>query len=723
MVNFFTSGRTSSTKLQTCGHKHDDMRQLAAALIALVFLSSAAWTFTHEQEVEGWLVGQITPESEEVHQQLPLQDQERWLVVVVDFEEHTSNNGWGTTEANDMLIQAVVPYIEQLSAGEAALTITVHDSVVRADFPVETYGEDVNGKDTGADGTFLPSALAEEAVYSIKDQTEWEMFDLDGDGTIDRFLVLHTTKGQEENPGSSDRIWSHFTHFEEPIELPNERRIAHYTMASLQTGSSGVGTIIHEMLHQMGAIDLYPVHDEVAFQSWKGPGDWDIMASGNWNGGGRWPAMPTGANMELIRAERIETIDLTWPANTAQPCIGPTIALRGVTEEGAVLKIPLSETESVFVEHRSDTGYDSRLPGAGILVSYQDLSVGDFERNEVNTNPNQPWLKVIEADDGDDLVRGSNQGEASDLFLNNTSFGADGVKIRTHDGVLVPWIASVSGEENLTISFTAPSCNPMFNIDLSNHGTTVLSSESVALEIIGNTEPCTSELTSSDGRAVDLVRVEGGHQLNFSTEANGPSTAYIEGTITCDERSIDLRHPVHVLNRIPLTSMFEGTVHPTTTTVLNIPIASYGDDNQRFSVSVDGPLARVASGDSSLVVTEGASYELAIEPQNLLQENMLVYGTVVLATDDGMAWTIEVELQATSNTDSWWTPWTNPGRVIGLMLSILGLSALAGVIKKPDIKSQPGEDQSTVMPNNEQLDPWGRPLDEKASANPLDVQE
>ena len=699
------------------------MRQVAAALLALVFLSSAAWTFTHEPEVEGWLVGQITPEREEVHQQLPLQDQEHWLVVVVDFEEHTSNNGWGTTEANDMLNQAVVPYIEQLSAGEATLTITVHNSVVRADSPVASYGEDVNGKDTGADGTFLPSALAEEAVYSIKDEAAWEMFDLDADGTIDRFLVLHTTKGQEENPGSSDRIWSHFTHFEEPIELPDERRIAHYTMASLQTGSSGVGTIIHEMLHQMGAIDLYPVHDEVAFQSWKGPGDWDIMASGNWNGGGRWPAMPTGANMELIRAERIETIDLTWPANAAQPCIGPTIALRGVTEEGAVLKIPLSDAESVFIEHRSDAGYDSRLPGAGILVSYQDLSVGDFERNEVNTNPNQPWLKVVEADEGDDLVRGSNQGEASDLFLNNTSFGADGVKIRTHDGVLVPWIATVSGEENLTISFTAPSCNPAFRIDLSNHGTTVLSSESVGVEIIGNIDPCTSELTSSDGRAVNLVRTQGGHQLSFSTEANGPSTAYIEGTITCDESSIDLRHPVHVLNRIPLTSMFEGTIHPTATTVLKIPIASYGDDNQRFTVSVDGPLARVANGDSSLVVAEDASYELAIDPKNLLQENMLVYGTVVLATDDGMAWTINVELEATSNTDAWWTSWTGPGRVIGLMLSILGLSVLTGAIKKTDVKSKSEEHQSTMLPNKDQLDPWGRPLDEKASANALDVQE
>ena len=146
------------------------------------------------------------------------------------------------------------------------------------------YGRDDAGKDTGADGTFLPSLLAEEVVQRVRQDIDWSKYDLNGDGAIDRFMILHTTKGQEENPGLSNRIWSHYTSFEEPIDLGSGTTIGHYTMASLQTGTSGIGTIIHEMLHQMGAVDLYPVHDEVNSQSWKGPGDWDIMASGNWNG-------------------------------------------------------------------------------------------------------------------------------------------------------------------------------------------------------------------------------------------------------------------------------------------------------------------------------------------------------------------------------------------------------------------------------------------------------
>ncbi|RJU84971.1 MAG: hypothetical protein DWC05_06305, partial [Candidatus Poseidoniales archaeon] len=357
-----------------------------------------------------------------------------------------------------------------------------------------------------------------------------------------------------------------------------------------------------------------------------------------------------------------------------QPCIGPSTVLRGITEGGMVLKIPISDTESVFIEHRSDSGFDSRLPGAGILVSYQDLSVGDFERNEVNTNPNQPWLKVIEADGGDDLVRGSNQGEASDLFLNNTTFGAEGVQIRTHDGILVPWVASVSGEENLSVSFTAPSCNPSMKVDMSNHGSPVLPTGEISIDISGNTEPCTSELTSSDGRGVALTHNEQGHTLTFSTQGTAPSTAFVEGTISCDGSTVHLRYPVHILNRIPLDSTFEATVHPDSTTMLDIPVASFGDGVQRFSVSIDGPLARVSSGEVSVLITEETSYVLVVEPNGLLTENMLVYGTVTISTDEGMSWTVDVELEATSIKDQWWTPLTEPGRIIAIMLSILGLS-------------------------------------------------
>ena len=43
-----------------------------------------------------------------------------------------------------------------------------------------------------------------------------------------------------------------------------------------------LGVLVHEMLHQMGAVDLYDVHSDAPTRNWHGLGDWDVMASGNW---------------------------------------------------------------------------------------------------------------------------------------------------------------------------------------------------------------------------------------------------------------------------------------------------------------------------------------------------------------------------------------------------------------------------------------------------------
>ena len=700
------------------------MKRAVAAVVAIVFLVSSAWSFANGDIIEAWLVGQISEPDSDEPELVPLQDDERWMVVVVDFEDHTANNGWGPAEAVTLLEQAVVPYVEQVSGNSSTLTLTVHPNVVRASNNLATYGQDGSGKDAGPTGAFLPAALAEEAVRGVRDEVDWEVYDLNNDGVVDRFLVLHTTKGQEENPSSTERIWSHFTHFEEPMSLPGGLAVEHYTMASLQTGSSGVGTIVHEMLHQMGAVDLYPVHDEIGGQSWKGPGDWDIMASGNWNGGGRWPAMPTAANMELIRPERVETLNLAWPGTAARPCIGPTVELEGITQGGSVLKVPLSDDESVFIEHRSDSGFDSRLPGTGVLVTYQDLSVGDFERNEVNTNPNLPWLKVIEADEGDDLVRGSNQGEASDVFLNNTTFGAQGVEIRNHDGVLVPWTATVSGEENLSVSFSAPDCTPAFTVDLSDHGTTVLPTDAVPISIGGANEACSSDLTSSDGRGVALVERNGTYTLQFSMQGTPNSVARVTGTIACGEDTVHLEHTVHVLNRIPTPAPFKAIVHPQETTVLTVPMPSLGQGEQRLSAHLDGPLERVASAPTSIVLSETGEFVITVEPNGLLSENMLVHGELVVSTSEGQSWTVDVELEATSAVDSWYTPLTEPGRVIGAMLAVLALSALTTVFARS--KSEEGAAQMPVAVDAAKpvdVDAWGRPIDDERSADPFDVQE
>ena len=144
------------------------------------------------------------------------------------------------------------------------------------------WGEDSpEMRDSGAEGRGV-EGLVEDSVSALLTGVNLSRWDYNDDGFGDRLLILHSGAAQESG-AASETIWSHFSELQNPVEL-GEWTISHYTISSLY---SGIGTVVHEMLHQMGALDLYDVHSDLPSSTWKGLGDWDIMASGNWNDNGR----------------------------------------------------------------------------------------------------------------------------------------------------------------------------------------------------------------------------------------------------------------------------------------------------------------------------------------------------------------------------------------------------------------------------------------------------
>jgi M6 family metalloprotease-like protein len=696
------------------------MQRLLTLLAALAFISVGGWSFLNQEIVDTWILERNFIETHDTDDLVGLQTNETWLVLIVDFESNPSNGVWGADEARSLLANRASDYFYQVSGNLTNVNLTVYPEVIRASNDLAYYGGDTSNRDVDADGTFMPEELAQEAVEGISTPVDWDPFDLDGDGTIDRLLILHTSKGQEENPGVKNRIWSHFTHFDSPINVAEGHTVEHYTMASLQTGTSGIGTIMHEMMHQMGAVDLYPVHDDSSFQTWKGLGDWDVMASGNWNGGGLWPALPSGGILDMIGANRTVELDLTWPSDSVSPCIGPTITLDGTSDSGDVLKVPIGEDESIYIERRSDSGYDTRLPGSGILVTYSDSSAGNIDRNEVNTNPNFPFLMVIEADGQQDLVSGSNEGEQSDLFSNGSNFGAEGIQIRTHDGVLVGWTASISGDDSQNITFTSTNCSPSFELDLPDYSATLLPNATIPVDL-NHPGPCTSNLTSSDGRGISIVQNSLDSNeffLQFTQGGMANSLTIVEGIIQCDnDGSYHIIYPVLTLNRIPIEASFKADISSVEPSIISVPIASLGENIQRISVEIEGPLSRIAEADDFVLLSTNGSYELNIQPNGLLSDNMLVRGELILSTEEGGEWVILVELSASDEDDMLLSEWRTPGRVLGIAGMLIGIYLVLGLRQnKPPRESKDDQPKPTNQIEQEEIpsdnvDPWGRPVD------------
>ena len=689
-------------------------------LVALLLASS--WSFTHNDTIGDWMTeNTISIDKEEVSL-IPLQENERWLVLLADFEEQPATDAWGPAQAQTLLDDVARNYITQLSGGSTEIQIDVHTKITRANGALTDYGSDSNGnRDTAADGTFLPMALAEQTVNDHGTLVDWDEYDLNDDGYVDRLLILHSTKGQEENPGQTSKIWSHFTMFDQPILVDDNVKVAHYTMASLRTGSSGMGTILHEMLHQMGALDLYPVHETHQLNDWQGVGDWDIMASGNWNGGGVWPALPTAASLDLLEAGRSQTLDLTWPQSAQAPCIGPTVQMQGMSENGTSLKIPLNDMETIWIEYRSNSGFDQHLPGSGILVTYQDRSVGDEEKNELNRDSDQPWLRVIEADGRTDLLSGANSGEAADLFLNNTSFGASGVQIYTHDGFLVPWVATVEINITVEIHFTAPKCTPQFQVDIPDYGGVYLLSDNFPL-VVSTTQPCelSHELVLSDGRGFSeqTYTISGLNteiELQYSSPATENAISIIEGFIHCGEDSLYLKTQILTLGRIPLDRDSTGTFAAFEKSTLEVPIFSQGNSSQTFTVELDGPISRIGTVSNQILLDGDDKAIIEIDPNGLLEDRMSVDGELILISQSGHRWTIELQYTAVDGERDLFDEIRTPGNLLGSAGIICIIWIAIGMV---DRKSKPVKSSSIpqqVTPLNHsasEKDAWGRSFDE-----------
>ena len=274
-----------------------------------------------------------------------LQRNETWLVVLVDFDSNPlSENAIASIQD---LQEYSEDYLSQAVGDGVSVQLNIHDSILRAPEPLSAYGADgSNGRDYGTGSEFLPANLAAFAVQSMK-ESSLEQYDYNNDGVVDRFIVLHSTLAQEQGSGSTNRIWSHFTSFSEPIEK-GEFTFEHYTMSSMRHGVNGFGTILHEMMHQFGAYDLYPVHDSGYSGAWKGIGVWDIMASGNWNGGGDTPSLPTGPTMEAIGHSATQEVALEWPDSAVGPCIGPSIELDSRFAGGERIRVKIVKTNPDF---------------------------------------------------------------------------------------------------------------------------------------------------------------------------------------------------------------------------------------------------------------------------------------------------------------------------------------------------------------------------------------
>ena len=136
--------------------------------VIFILLAGAVFSFANDDLVEDWLRNNSLVVESEDGETLPIQDNESWLVLIVEFSDSNNQQDRMISAAETMLIPHAQNYFNELSHGSVNLQIDIHNVMFTAPNTMSTYGSD-NGveRDSGIDGTHLPMNLAEEVVVEF----------------------------------------------------------------------------------------------------------------------------------------------------------------------------------------------------------------------------------------------------------------------------------------------------------------------------------------------------------------------------------------------------------------------------------------------------------------------------------------------------------------------------------------------------------------------------
>lgn len=345
------------------------------------------------------------------------------LAILVQFSDNASNTS--ATLFDSLLFDTngvtVRDYYRTISYDQLDMVTVNMPSSVGWQTAPQTYAYYVDGQN--GTGTYPNNSqkLVEDLVTMVDGSIDFSVYDNDNNGYVDVLIVMHAGQGAEVS-GSNNDIWSHKWSIS-PKATNDGVYVSSYTIQPEYIHSAGdmtIGVIAHELGHGFGLPDLYDT-DNSSF----GIGSWGIMSFGSWLG----PGYNGGRPAEPCAWSRIQ-MGFATPTNITSNTNAQII--QDVKSSGEIYRLWTSGSvsdEYFLVENRQKTGYDSYLPGSGLLIWHID----DAKNNNTQewypgmTN-SQHFLVALEQADGlFEMEHSNDYGDGNDVFpggLNALSFDA-----------------------------------------------------------------------------------------------------------------------------------------------------------------------------------------------------------------------------------------------------------------------------------------------------------
>lgn len=370
----------------------------------------------------------------------------------------------GYTDTKSGAIGSVHDYFHDQSDGKFDLSFDVIGPVTLS-HPYSYYGAPSGNE---ADGNAPQMVI--DACNAIKDKVNFADYDWNDDGEVEQVYIVYAGEGQATG-GDDNTIWPHKYSLSDSRHQPltyNGVTIDTYACSNEMIRATlngkdrlfymGIGTICHEFSHCLGLPDFY----DTGYGDNVGTGSYDLMCSGSYNGGPEaLKNVYGGTGIGTVPAgyTSYEKAFMGWITPTKlgdQPL--DIKAMKGLADGGNayILTNPDNNNEYYLFENRTDSHWDSALPGHGLLVLHVDYDARSWAYNTVNAarDQNHPRMTIVPADG--DL---SDETLASDTYptdLNSQLSGNSTPALSFYTGYSVPTTAELSNIQTAadgTVSF------------------------------------------------------------------------------------------------------------------------------------------------------------------------------------------------------------------------------------------------------------------------------
>jgi immune inhibitor A len=319
----------------------------------------------------------------------------------------------------------------------------------------QTYTYYVNGNYGFGSYPRNAQKLVEDVVALVNPVVDFSQYDNNGDNYVDALFVIHAGPGAEYT-GDPNDIWSHKWNTSYPLSVDGVY-VYTYSMEPEYWATPGdmtIGVYAHELGHVFGLPDWY----DYGYDS-EGIGDWGLMASGSWNG-------YLGNSPAHISAEGKRRLGFITPTVITSNVFGLSVPQVETNQTNSVFYVwndGIGNNEYFLIENRQKVGYDSALPGSGILIWHVDknMSGNDYQcTDHDNCNCTLHYEVALEQADGDlDLEFNSNDGDTGDPFPGTTNQ-------TTFNLITIPNSGSYADCSSCVEIFNISSSGPTMSIDV-----------------------------------------------------------------------------------------------------------------------------------------------------------------------------------------------------------------------------------------------------------------